>query len=390
MSNPEPELQWPEGLDKAGFLAQHWQQRALLWRQAFAEFESPLSVDELAGLAMEEDIPSRLLLQDSSGQWHLRHGPFAAEALTELPSAGWSLLVSDVDKHLPDMRAWLQPFRFIPDWRIDDLMISCAPAGGSVGAHTDNYDVFLLQASGRREWQIDTQQLSGKALQANQPVGILADFVSSDTHVLEPGDMLYLPPGVPHHGIALDNDCMTWSIGFRAPTQAHLVRRLAHHLTAPLDDTFYTDRGLQQQAHPALISDAAIDELYAIWQRQQQPDRAEFAQAVGRVLTEAGESAETSNEDKDGHASPAATPLTDSDYWELHGHAQLAFIDAPEDGTQVWLFANGRQYKTSRALAELLTGPAVMAADALIEHQDDAESLQHLIQRGVLIPLADD
>lgn len=283
------QLHWPNKLDEASFLQQYWQTRPLLIKQAFPELadaENPISRDELGGLAIEEDVTSRIILKESETQWHCRQGPFQQSELEELPAKDWTLLVSDIEKHLPELQAWIKPFHFIPQWRIDDLMISYAPEGASVGAHIDNYDVFLLQAAGKREWSITENPEADRSLLPDLDIGVLANFEAENTWVLEPGDMLYLPPGTPHHGISLDNDCITWSIGFRAPSHREIVTEIAERLAAEIpEQAFYSDPGILLHEHSGQISPNVVTRMREIWNTYVHPDSDEFEQLVGHVLT---------------------------------------------------------------------------------------------------------
>jgi 50S ribosomal protein L16 3-hydroxylase len=253
------------GMTPGEFLAQHWQKRPLLIRQAIPGFRSPISAEELADLACEADVESRLILEkDGESPWQLRHGPFAEEDFTTLPETHWTLLVQEMDKHLPAAAELLERFRFIPDWRIDDVMVSFAPLHGSVGPHVDSYDVFLLQAAGRRHWAIDARPERDCTLVPNLDVRILARFEPQQSWVLEPGDMLYLPPGVPHLGTAV-GDCQTWSVGFHAPSQIDMLTAMAEHLAASLDpEARYEDPDLTPQQNPGEITPTALARVAAL------------------------------------------------------------------------------------------------------------------------------
>jgi 50S ribosomal protein L16 3-hydroxylase len=208
------------GIDE--FLRHYWQKKPCLIRQAMPGFEPLLDGDDLAGLACEEMAESRLVRGTvEAADWTLEHGPFSEADFAALPDANWTLLVQDVEKHYAPLQALMQQFSFIPNWRLDDLMISYAATGGSVGPHVDQYDVFLLQAQGRRRWQIAVSFEAG--LLEDCPLNVLKQFNPEQEWVLEPGDMLYLPPNVAHHGIALEAG-MTWSIGSRAPSGADLLQ----------------------------------------------------------------------------------------------------------------------------------------------------------------------
>jgi 50S ribosomal protein L16 3-hydroxylase len=238
------------GLSRKDFLKQYWQKKPLLIRQAFPDYQSPLSAEELAGLACEEGVESRLILeQGGDNPWQVRHGPFVESDFTALPESHWSLLVQAVDHHIPELACLLDEFDFIPNWRIDDLMISFAQVHGNVGPHMDNYDVFLLQVQGKRHWHINDNEYTDNDFMFGTDLRLLKSFESKQDWILEPGDMLYLPPGIAHHGIALD-DCMTFSIGFRAPTQKELLSAFIGQLDDSTDEAFYSDPelGLQESS----------------------------------------------------------------------------------------------------------------------------------------------
>lgn len=243
----------------ADFLSHYWQKKPLLIRQAIPGFQSPVSAEELAGLALDEQVESRLVIEQGETPWELKNGPFNEEDFAQLPHSHWTLLVQAVDHWLPEVKGLLQHFDQIPRWRLDDVMISYAPEGGSVGPHYDQYDVFLLQGQGQRRWQVgaicddSTPCLSGTKLR------ILKDFTAVDEYVLEPGDMLYLPPGYAHWGTAL-NECQTISIGFRAPSHADIAAEFGQFISEHLPDSLrYRDPDLTAAAHPGLIDTQAIE-----------------------------------------------------------------------------------------------------------------------------------
>jgi len=246
-------------LSQQDFLEQYWQKKPLLIRQALTDFESPISPDELAGLACEEEIESRLIEEHGvKGKWQVTRGPLMEEDFARLPKTHWTMLVQDVDKHLPELQTLLDPFRFIPDWRRDDLMISYAPKFGSVGPHTDSYDVFLLQAMGTRQWQIMDQPIHEAVLIDGIDLQILKEFEADQTWELQPGDMLYLPPHIAHHGVALD-ECMTFSFGFRAPKKVELLDSLVNTLLEKsLANDLYADPSLTLNQYKAEIDSQAV------------------------------------------------------------------------------------------------------------------------------------
>jgi len=236
------------GLTPAQFMRRHWQKKPLLVRQAIAGFKPFLSRAALCKLAAREQVESRLIVQQDAG-WTLKKGPFTPRSLPPLAQDGWTLLVQGVDLHEPAGHALLQQFRFVPDARMDDLMISFATPGGGVGPHFDSYDVFLFQASGRRRWKIGKQK--DFSLQPGVPLKILQNFEADEEFVLEAGDMLYLPPRYAHDGIAeaatgpdgKAADCMTYSIGFRCPNQDELTPDLLQRLAEINEDAAESEAG---------------------------------------------------------------------------------------------------------------------------------------------------
>ena len=275
------------GLSQQQFLEQYWQKKPLLIRNAFVDFKSPITPEELAGLACEPEIESRLI--EECGQdgtaWQVSCGPLSADIFARLPETHWTMLVQDVDKHLPELQYLLDPFRFIPDWRRDDLMVSYAPKSGTVGPHTDGYDVFLLQAMGTRRWQIGNQPIEHPTLIEGLELQILAEFTPDQTWDLQPGDLLYLPPHFAHHGVAL-NECMTFSVGFRAPTRVDMLDALINSmLEQDLGKARYHDSDLLSSYGNEIDSYA----LARIKQMLHQAvDEAEpvLANALGKIITD--------------------------------------------------------------------------------------------------------
>ncbi len=242
------------------FLEQFWQKQPCLIRQAIPGFEPLLDGNDLAGLACEEMAESRLIHGTvAAADWTVTNGPFSEPDFTGLPDHDWTLLVQDVEKHYAPLQALLQQFNFIPQWRLDDLMVSFAATGGSVGPHVDQYDVFLLQAEGKRRWQI--ARTFEPDLLEDCPLNVLKQFSAEQEWVLEPGDMLYLPPNVAHHGVALEPG-MTWSIGSRAPSGADLLQGLGEWLAFSDDDGGrYTDPGLKAVNRAGEIDRDALQNL---------------------------------------------------------------------------------------------------------------------------------
>ena len=236
------------------FMRTYWHKKPLLVRQAIPSFQPVLGRAELLNLAGQDGVEARLVQQLGDGQWSLMHGPLARRRLPRLDQSGWTVLVQGVDLHVQAAHELLQQFRFVPDARLDDLMISFATDQGGVGPHFDNYDVFLLQAHGQRRWRIGRQK--NLSLQPDVPLKILTHFEPEEEYLLEPGDMLYLPPKWAHDGIA-EGECMTYSIGFRSPKQDELAREILLRLSDPCDEStpevVYQDPKQPAVAHPAEI-----------------------------------------------------------------------------------------------------------------------------------------
>ena len=335
----------PLRLDTAAFLARHWQREPLLIRQAVVNFQPPLSADELAGLAMEEEVESRIIDYDDA-RYQLSHGPFSAEDFSR--QGPWTLLVQAVDRHLPAVDGLLDLVDFIPRWRVDDIMISYAVDGGGVGPHYDNYDVFLLQAEGKRRWRVGQGCDSSTPLQRHDDLRLLAEFDCSADYILEPGDILYLPPGVAHWGTAI-GESMTYSLGFRAPRVSAMVSRWADRLLERIDpDVFYRD----PNSSPALRAGEIRpeDRYRAREQLLAALGRADDTAWFGEVLTE------------DGAVSPLA-PEADAVVLNQTAGGNSCVARYPgariawqEDGEDILVFANGEQAHFKEAvLPHLMT-----------------------------------
>lgn len=262
-TSPDPESLLG-GLSIEAFLRDYWQKKPLLIRQSWPDFKPPVSPDELAGLACEREVESRIVLErDGEYTWQVLHGPFNESDFASLPQSHWALLVQRVDRHVPEAAELLQRFLFIPAWRMDDLMVSFASEHGSVGAHIDQYDVFLLQGSGQREWQINDRDYSEADFLPDRDLKLLPEFRATERWTLEPGDMLYLPPGIAHHGIA-KTPCMTLSIGFRAPSRLDLLSAFADDCLIDSNDRRYADPELLVADSSHELSDVTRADLRAL------------------------------------------------------------------------------------------------------------------------------
>ncbi len=315
--------------DTDRFLADTWQKQPLLIRGAFPGWTNPLDPDELAGLACEKEIESRIIVRTRK-TWKVRHGPFKPKRFARLGKKPWTLLVQAVDHHVPAVAALLDAFRFIPNWRIDDVMVSYASDGGGVGPHFDQYDVFLVQGLGQRRWRVGARCDATTTLRPHDDLRLLAAFDARDEWILDPGDMLYLPPGIAHDGVAVGDDCMTYSIGFRAPSRAELIAHYCDHLLDGLSEgDRYADPDLPAQANPGEIGAQALDALHAMV-TDRLLDRAAFARWFGQFTT-TPKTAEAAD-----HAI-ASMPVDSGAVLIRNPTSRFSFVDTPP-----MLFVDGR------------------------------------------------
>lgn len=268
------------------FLANYWQQQHLLIKKALPGYKPPLDANDLAGLSLEEEAESRIIIEHDDNQWEVQYGPFPEDHYQSLPSKNWTLLVQAVDHWLFEINDLKQLFRFIPDWRLDDIMISYAPKGGGVGPHYDLYDVFLLQASGQRRWKIGQQCDSTTPLSANTEIRQLAHFEEQADYLLNPGDILYVPPGCAHWGTSESDDCMTISIGFRAPSHEQIIAQLCDDVASlQNEENRFSDKQREQPSHPAKIDDDAIQQIHTLIKQLLLKDDT-LATSFGRLMTQ--------------------------------------------------------------------------------------------------------
>lgn len=363
------------GLSPAQFMRRHWQKRPLLIRQAVPGLTSFVSRAELFELAGQEGVESRVIAHTGKS-WTLRHGPFVRRSLPPVSRSAWTLLVQGLDTHLDAAHELLSRFRFVPDARLDDLMVSWASDGGGVGPHVDSYDVFLLQIHGRRRWRIAPP--SDATLVEGVPLKILKHFEPQDDWVLEPGDMLYLPPGWGHDGVAV-GECMTASIGFRAAGRAELrdevLQRMLDASERPDTDPLYRDPKQPATEQPALIPSALRDfaaREIARWLAEPQA----LACALGEVLSEP----------KPSVWFDAGEPLAAGQGVRLDRRTRMMYDERHVFINGEAFRAAGRDATLIRRLADERTLPAARIA-AL---SDDArELLDQWAQAGWLHPLPD-
>lgn len=377
-------LQVLGGISAREFLRDYWQKRPLLIRQAIPGFVSPISPDELAGLSLEEEVESRLVIEHGEQPWELRRGPFTEETYQNLPERDWTLLVQAVDQFVPEVAELLEYFRFLPSWRIDDVMISYAAPGGGVGPHFDNYDVFLLQGYGKRRWRIGQMCDSASPLVKHSELRILADFQDSDDWVLEPGDMLYLPPRLAHLGTAVD-ECMTYSVGFRAPSAAEVLTHFTDFLAQFLpDEERYGDADIGPCDDPSQIQHDALERLKKLIQEHMGDERL-LLTWFGQFMTEPRyPELVAGTEIPEGEL---LTSLQEGAILIRNPSARLAWSEMEGD---LVLFASGQSRLLPGKLRELLK--LVCSAEALhfanlegwLADEDGCQLIWQLVQQGSL------
>lgn len=349
----------PLGMSPATFLRDYWQKRPLLIRAAFPDFETPVLPEDLAGLACEEGALARIVSHDrATDGWTLRTGPFQEEDFPGMPDHDWTLLVQDVDKWDPEVRALTSYFNFLPRWRMDDVMISFAATGGSVGAHVDQYDVFLLQAHGQRRWQIDaSESTKGKRpsleFRPDVELKLLTKFKATHDWVLGPGDMLYLPPNVPHNGVAV-NPCLTFSFGMRAPSSAELISDYLDDLVADADESIrFQDPDLKLPEDPNEIDEAAMKRVVAALNalRMNDPDR--LGNWFGRFITTYRAAGDILPSQAPPSPEEVVAELENGGVLERHPWARLAWRRATRGAS---LYCSGLAFQLSIKDAQTLAG----------------------------------
>jgi 50S ribosomal protein L16 3-hydroxylase len=375
-------------ISKEQFLKEYWQKKPLLIRQAYPNFEPLIPADELAGMSLEEEVESRIIMENGpDSPWQLISGPFEGDTFATLPKDKWTLLIQGVDQWVPEAADLLQDFNFIPNWRIDDLMISFATDGGSVGPHYDQYDVFLLQAEGQREWRIGQMCSEQDEFLKETKLRLLAKFEETDRWVLEPGDMLYLPPRLAHYGISQGNG-QTYSIGFRAPSQSELMHSLVDQIDASSnEDQRYGDPGLALQAHSGEINEAALQQVRD-FMTQALADPVLLSDAIGKLMTEAKYPQERDEDDQKNTDSYLASDLK----YDLQAidiqrelHSRFAFN---KNEASVSFYAGGKVFpinENSLELAQYLTQQRQYSGRQLqtyCEDRDNEKLLLSLWQDG--------
>jgi len=338
------------------FLQEYWQQKPLLIRNAIPNYISPISADEMAGLACEEDVESRIIIERSGDSpWQCQHGPFEVTDFSKMPESHWTLLIQSCNLHVSEFSQLLEKFRFIPNWRVDDIMVSYAAPGGSVGPHVDNYDVFLLQAQGTRHWNISRQKYDQADFVPELDIKILKSFNAEESWELTAGDMLYLPPGVAHYGIAADqntegDDCITISVGFRAPNLTELSTALLDEILSQQSTSsafhsisdFYQDPRIGLQDNPGEISIHALNKITNMVQ-QEITSKLQDSDWFGKYVTSTDENISREELLTDVSMHELLQPLLDGQQLVRTETSKLVFFITANDNTsKIHFFCNGQ------------------------------------------------
>lgn len=369
------------------FLRDYWQKKPLLIRNAFPDLEVPVGADELAGLALEEDVESRLIInKPEQDHWEIQHGPFSEETFAQLPESNWTLLVQAVDHWVPEAADVVEQFRFIPNWRYDDLMVSFASENGGVGPHYDNYDVFLIQTQGKRRWEVGGFFDQNSPRRPDTPVMIIPDWEPEHTWVLEPGDMLYIPPQVGHNGVSESDDCMTYSVGFRAPSHAEIMRNYTDFIGEKLTSEFrYSDPDLSLQDSAGEISPIALQKVRQIFTDYLNDDE-KLAQWLGQFVTEAKYTELDQSPEEPVTAEQIADVLTQEDIHFIRNEgSRLSYYRQNDELLQ--LFADGKLFNCNAitaGLAVTLSDNVALVINQGEWHHDQLQLLADLYNQGSL------
>ena len=352
------------------FMEEYWQKKPLLIRQAFPNFESPITADELAGLACEEEVNSRIVMEkDGEHPWFPIFGPMSDEIYSSMPESHWTLVVNDLEKYLPELSWIVDRFRFIPEWRLDDLMISYAADHGSVGPHIDLYDVFILQGQGQRRWQINTQNVADGNQVKDTPLRIQKEFQAEEEWIVEPGDMLYMPPGVSHHGVSL-GESLSYSIGFRATSHADLINEFISHITQNLPPKLtYRDPDQRIQEHSNEIKQDALERVTEIFKQYLKPDHPELQRWFGCYMSDTKTSVTTEPEEEI-NSIEELKELINTCALSRHPASRFAFAQNPDS---TLLFIDGEDYEVNPDFAKALCKQRQIDLDELITIADKDE-----------------
>ena len=353
------------------FLRDYWQQKPYLFRNTCLPQDLLPNCQQLFALAQQEDVQSRIVYTEDNRHYRLVHDE--PQAWDALQHAKPTLLVSDIEKWHPKALPLLDYFPFIKSWRFDDLMLSYAPTGASVGAHLDNYDVFLYQVKGSRRWQYDTHATTEPELVTDSDLAVLANYQADEDHVLNPGDVLYLPPQHAHHGISTSDDCLTCSIGLRTPSHAELLIAIAEHMATQLPESKRL-QDVQNMLHAdACIGTAEIQVIRALFNHVATAEDSELAVALGSYLSQY----------RSLDAYPDIDANTSNDLWRMSPFYTV--VTYPLNSEEMQIFIDGEMTICSQKLGQMLSLQQPFSIDIPNLPNTEQEWLQILIEDGILI-----
>lgn len=340
------------GLSATEFLREYWQKRPLFVKNAFPNFKDPLSADEIAGLGFEEFIPSRFIFEEGGARpWELKMGPFDEKDFAALVDKKWMLVVNDVEKSLPHLKTMLDPFRFIPNWRLDDLQASLGEDGGSVGAHWDDYDVFLIQGEGKKRWQISYDEVSEDDFVEGIDIRLIEHFDPDEEWIVEPGDLLYLPPRIGHYGVNIGRS-VTWSVGFRAPKHSEMLHDFTGSLLEKIaEDARFTDPDLTEVSQIGELDDLAVERVSKVIHQYLTLNPEAIARWFGQHITEPKLFQAPEPREEPYSAEMLQTLLEEQG--ELERHAGITFLYR-DIGDRRYLFAGGDEFSLPLNEGELI------------------------------------
>jgi 50S ribosomal protein L16 3-hydroxylase len=339
---------------KSNFIADIWQKKPHVFRQAMSEIVDLIDGNELAGLACEEEVESRIISgREALGQWSCQQGPFSDEDFAILPENNWTLLVQGLDQWLDEVRDILRQFTFLPQWRLEDIMASYAPIGGGVGPHFDYYDVFLIQVSGSRQWHLGQWCNEFTELQKNEQVKLLQHFETEVSHLLVAGDILYIPAGKAHWGVATTDDCITFSVGFRSPSEKELLSLALENIVEGLSEhKHYQDTVSSIDSCPAKIN-ASVQQQLEDFLTRLTPEKLQEAasQAFGQLVTEPRYASLEGEQD----VSEKEIDVVIADTIAAKNHLILSYpAHSRYAFSTTQLFVNGERYNVSEPLAQAI------------------------------------
>ncbi|HIW06255.1 MAG TPA: hypothetical protein H9889_02880 [Candidatus Ignatzschineria merdigallinarum] len=388
MANSQP-LAFLGGLTAEEFLTEYWQKKPLFVKNAFPDFEDPISADEIAGLAFEEFIPSRFIFESGGDRpWQLKMGPATEEDFATLKEKKWMLVVNDVEKNLPELKAMTAPFQFISHWRLDDLQVSLGEDEGNVGAHWDDYDVFLIQGMGQKKWQISYAPVSEDDFMKGVDIRLIENFKADEEWIVEPGDMLYLPPRIGHYGINIGRS-VTWSVGFRAPKHQEMFRDFIEMKFDDIaEDARYSDPDLQVSENYGELSDQALDRVVQVIQEGLLTNRDEIAKWFGEFMTEPKMYQSPELLEEKLSAAELVEFLDAGGALEVHPGLSLIHRQI---GDSYYLFAGGKSYQLpveQSGLIELIVNSEFLEFDDVEDYLEAEETsllIVQLLNEGVLM-----